>query len=185
MPPHCDSLDGPVVLAAREALVAGDVDVVLPFVPEEAESEVRAAFTRVLPVRRLGREAGEVADQLFFETVVRLHREGEGAPYTGLRPAGLSHGPVLPLAERAVETGSPDALGDFLARVVRDEVKQRLEHVVALSARKDRSLADARRYVEAMLGFEVYSHHLFQAVHADSLDAHAHGGQRSAPSQRD
>jgi RecJ-like exonuclease len=62
---------------------------------------------------------------------------------------------VLPLAERAVETGSPDALGDFLAGVVRDELKQRLEHVVALSARKDRSLADARRYVEAMLGFEV------------------------------
>ena len=164
MPPHCDSLDGPVVSAAREALLAGDVDVVLPFVPEKAEDEVRAAFARVLPVRALGREAGDVADQLFFETVVRLHRAGEGAPYTGLKPAGLSHGPVLPLAERAVESGSAEALADFLTRELRDELKHRLEQVVALAAAKDRSLAEARRYVQTMLGFEVYSHHLHQAM---------------------
>jgi hypothetical protein len=30
MPPHCDSLDGPVVAAARRALDAGDVDLALP-----------------------------------------------------------------------------------------------------------------------------------------------------------
>ena len=164
MPPHCDSLDGPVVSAAREALVTEDVDVVLPFVPAEAEDEVRAAFARLLPVRGLGPEAGDVADQLFFETVVRLHRAGEGAPYTGLKAAGLSHGPVLPLAERAVESGSPEALADFLTVMLKDELKHRLEQVVTLSAAKDRSLADARRYVQAMLGFEVYSHHLYLAM---------------------
>ena len=178
MPPHCDSLDGPVVSAAREALVAEDVDVVLPFVPEEAEDEVRAAFARLLPIRELGPEAGEVADQLFFETVVRLHRAGEGAPYTGLKPAGLSQGPVLPLAERAVETGSPEALADFLTVVLRDELKQRLEQVVALFATKDRSLADARRYVQTMLGFEVYSHHLYLAMRSDP-----HGEGRSTEPQ--
>ena len=41
MPPHCDSLDGPVVTAARRALDAGNVDVVLPFVPEQGEAEVK------------------------------------------------------------------------------------------------------------------------------------------------
>jgi hypothetical protein len=30
MPPHYDSLDGPVVTAARSALDEGDVDIVLP-----------------------------------------------------------------------------------------------------------------------------------------------------------
>ena len=84
MPPHCDSLDGPVVIAARTALDADDVNVVLPFVPEEAEEEVRASFTSVTRVRGLGDEAREEADRHFFETVVRLHRAGEGAPYTGL-----------------------------------------------------------------------------------------------------
>ena len=170
MPPHCDSLDGPVVAAARAALTARDVDAVLPFVPEDAEDEVRAMFDRVLPVRALGPEAAEVADRLFFETVVRVHRAGEGAPYTGLRPAGLSHGPVLPLAERAVSTGSAGPLTDFLTTVLREELEQRLERVTALSAAEDRSVADARRYVQAMLGFEVYSHHLFGAMR--SADHH-------------
>ena len=173
MPPHCDSLDGPVVGAARQALMAEDVDLVLPFVPATSEAEVRAVFTRVVPVRSLGPEACEVADRHFFETVVRLHRAGEGAPYTGLKPAGLSHGPVLPLAEQAVGTGSAEALGNFLAGVLREELTHRLDQVVALSAIRDRSLIDARNYVETMLGFEVYSHHLFLALRSD-----AHGGQR-------
>ena len=113
MPPHCDSMDGPVVTAARHALEAADVDMVLPFVHADGEAEVRAVFDTVMPVRALSSAAREVADRLFFETVVRIHRAGEGAPYTGLKPAGLSVGPVIPLAERAVETGSPDEVAAF------------------------------------------------------------------------
>lgn len=173
MPPHCDSLNGPVVSAARQALATADVGRVLPFVPEEAEAEVQAMFRRVLPVRALGPEAAEVADRLFFETVVRLHRTGEGAAFSGLKPAGLPHGPALPLAEAAVATGSADALADFLAGVLREELEQRLASVVELAASKDRSVADARRYVEAMLGFEVHSHHLLGAMQAASHDEHA------------
>ena len=99
MPPHCDSVDGPVVNAARTALEAGDVALVLPFVRADGEAEVRRVFDSVLPVRDFGPEVREVADRLFYETVVRIHRAGEGAPYTGLKPAGLSVGPVIPLAE--------------------------------------------------------------------------------------
>jgi hypothetical protein len=176
MPPHCDALDGPVVSAARDALAAGEIDLVLPYVPQEAEPEVREVFDRVLPVRGHGPEAAGIADRLFFETVVRLHRAGEGAPYTGLKPAGLPHGPALPLAEEAVATGSPDALADFLAGVLRNELGQRLDRVVALASSKDRSLADARRYVEAMLGFEVYSHHLLE-----SMRTRPHGERAHAP----
>lgn len=147
----------------------------LPFVPEDGEDEVRSAFEAVLPVRDLSPKAREVADRLFFETVVRVHRAGEGAPYTGLKPAGLSVGPAIPLAERAVETGSSNHLADFLSRQLRDELKHRLERVNALSARKDQSVPDGRRYVEAMLGFEVYSHHVLQA-----LLAPAHGERGSS-----
>ncbi|HEX7189860.1 MAG TPA: DUF6448 family protein [Actinomycetes bacterium] len=168
MPPHCDSLDGPVVSAARQALVAGDVDLVLPFVHADGESEVRTMFDAVTPVRGLAPEAREVADRLFFETVVRVHRAGEGAPYTGLKPAGLSVGPVIPLAEHAVETGSADELATFLTEVLCVELKQRLERVSALAATRDRSTDDARRHVEAMLGFEVYSHHVLQALRSSA-----------------
>lgn len=164
MPPHCDSMDGPVVTAARQALEAADVDMVLPFVHADGEAEVRAAFATVLPVRGLSPGAREVADRLFFETVVRVHRAGEGAPYTGLKPAGLSVGPAIPLAEHAVETGSPDEVISFLSAVLRDEVERRLESVNALKAAKDRSTGDARNFVEAMLDFEVYSNHVFRAM---------------------
>jgi hypothetical protein len=77
MPPHCDSLDGLVVNAARTALEVGDVAPVLPFVPRRWRSGGRRVFDSVLPVREFGPEARDVADRLFFETVVRIHRAGE------------------------------------------------------------------------------------------------------------
>ena len=109
------------------------------------------------------------------ETVVRIHRAAEGAPYTGLKPAGLSVGPVIPLAERAIEEHSVDRLAGFLADELRHELKNRLEVVEKLAAERGRSLQDERRYVEAMLGFEVHSHHLYQAMRAaDHHDAAGH-----------
>lgn len=177
MPPHCDSLDGPVVTAARRALDAGDVELVLAYVPAAGEEEVRAAFARTLPVRDLGAQARELADLSFFETVVRIHRAGEGAPYTGLKPAGLSVGPVIPLAERAVEEHTVDPLADFLADELRRELRHRFDAIERLAAERDGSVKHERQYVEAMLGFEVYSHHLHQAMHAadhHQASGHAH-----------
>ena len=166
MPPHCDSLDGPVVSAARRALEAGDADLVLPFVPEDAEAEVRSVFDRVVSVRGSGREVRDLADRHFFETVVRLHRAGEGAPYTGLKPEGAPTGPVIPLAELAVESGDAEQVVAFLTRELTWEVEGRLAEVRRLAGEKDRSVASARAWVEAMLGFEVYCHSVHTTLHA-------------------
>jgi hypothetical protein len=163
------------VTAARQALDAGDVDLVLPFVHADGEAEVRATFEQVVPVRNLGPEARGIADRLFFETVVRVHRSGEGASYTGLRPAGLSVGPVIPLAEHAIEENSSEQLADFLDNALREELRQRLDLVHDLARHRDRSLEAARGYVEAMLSFEVYSHHLYQAIRS----ATQHEGARA------
>lgn len=171
MPPHCDSLDGPVVTAARRALDTGEVDVILPFVPEDGEDEVRSVFERVVLARAAGAAARDVADLFLFETVVRLHRAGEGAPYTGLKPSGLDVGPVIPLAEEAVETGSARAVAEHLHGVLDAELEHRLGEVTSLSATRDRSVPDARAHVEATLGFEVYCHHVLQALQAPA----AHG----------
>jgi len=162
-------------MAARQALAAGDVDRVLPFVPAAGEPEVRTVFDAVEPVRSLGAQAREVADRLFFETVVRVHRAGEGAPFTGLKPAGLSEGPAIPLAERAVETGSADQVADVLAGLLRDELERRLARVSALAVTKDRSLGDGRRYVEAMLGFEVFAHRIYETISGSA--GHGEGGE--------
>lgn len=175
MPPHCDSLDGPVVTAARQALESDDVQVVLPYVPLHDEDEIRSVFESVREARGSDERARGVADRLFFETVVRLHRMGEGAPYTGLKPAGLSVGPVIPLAERAIEDGSPRPVAEYLTDVLNTQLAHRLAEVTRLAADKDRSIADARAYVEAALGFQVYSHHLLNAMEAPPHGEHGGG----------
>lgn len=165
MPPHCDSVDGPVVRAARAALDAQDVDAVLPYVHAPGEEEVRQAFDLAAKARRLGPEAAEVADRWFFETVVRVHRAGEGQPFTGLKPAGLDVGPVIPLAEEAIAAGSPQRLVAFLVDAVEAETRRRFEAVEAAEAHAGEGLTAARAHVEAMLGLQVWSHGLYKAVH--------------------
>jgi hypothetical protein len=164
MPPHCDSMDGPVVTAARRALDEGDVAIVLPYVPDQAEPEVTAAFEQILPIHATSGSAGELVDRWFFETVVRLHRAGEGAPYTGLKPAGQDEGPVIPVAERALRTGSADELIHVLTEVVADQTKTRLDQAMARKQHQHGSVASAREYVEAMLGLQVWAHKLYLAA---------------------
>jgi len=166
MPPHCDAMDGPVVKAALTALAANDVALVLPFVDEAGEAEVRTTFEKVSKVRSQGGTVGEIAVRLFLETVVRLHRAAEGAPFTGLKPAGLDHGPVIPVAERAIGTGSPEELVKDLTRYLADEVKTRLDEVMALKARAHEGIDDARRYTNAMLEFQVWSNQVFRSLTA-------------------
>ncbi|MEW1952782.1 DUF6448 family protein [Terrabacter sp. NPDC080008] len=164
MSPHCDALDGPVVRAARHALEVGDVTPALAYVPASAEEEVRATFASVVPVRALGHGARLVAERLFLETVVRLHREAEGAPFTGLKPAELDVGPVVPLAEEAVETGSVEDLTTFLGAVLTDELHRRLAVVNELGGARNGSVERERAWVQAVLGFQDYSQSLFETL---------------------
>ena len=173
MPPHCDSKDGPVVKAAALAISEASVDLVLPYVPADGEEEVRKAFDRTMAARACGSAAVDVADEWFFETVVRIHRAGEGAPFTGLQPAGLGHGPVVPVAERAIETGSVDELVELLTSALDAEVRGKFDRVMKLKAVERGPVPQAREYVEAMLGFEVWSHKTHQCITSDPL--HDHG----------
>jgi hypothetical protein len=163
------------VRAAREALDREDVDIVLPYVHEPGEAEVRRAFDLTVKARVQGIEAREVADLFFFETVVRVHRAGEGAPYTGLKPAGLDVGPVIPLAERAIDIDEPGALVAFLADAVANEVRARFAAVTETKAHASEGVAEARRHVSAMLGLQVWAHKLYGAIHAAAHESGEHG----------
>jgi hypothetical protein len=172
MPPHCDALDGPVVAGARAALELGDVELALRFVPADADTEVRMTFERAQRARGEGPAAREVADRWFFETLVRVHRAGEGAPFTGLKPAGLDHGPVLPVAEQAIQTGSADALIRLLTEAVAGEAKRQLDRVLALRTRTGEGLAAARAATQAELGLQVWANTLWRSARADPHQAH-------------
>jgi Family of unknown function (DUF6448) len=178
MPPHCDSLDGPVVSAARMALATGEVELILPYVQAENETELRDAFDQVMKVRALGPEALDVADRWFFETAVRVHRAGEGAAFTGLKPAGLDVGPVIPAAERALETAQAEGLTDVLCRIVEDQVAYRHAHAIALKAHSAEGVPQERAYVDAMLGLQVWAHSVYKQAMSDvhvHLVEHARG----------
>jgi hypothetical protein len=158
---------------AKMALESGDVKFILPYVPKESEGDVIAAFNKVLPLHRQPNGAHEIADMYFYETVVRLHRAGEGEPFTGLKPAGLDEGPIIPIAEQAIETGSGEQLKKTLIDFVSNEVEKRFDHMQHLKEHADESVDTAREYVESMLGLQVWSHKVFLTL---TSQAHAEEG---------
>ncbi len=133
-----------MVLAASKALEEGRVELVLPFVPADGEAEVAEVFEQTMAIRGTSSAVAAVADRWFFENVVRVHRAGEGAPFTGLKPAGLGEGPVIPVAERAIETGSAEELTHVLTDVVAEQVKHRLDHAIQRKTSAGAGIADAR-----------------------------------------
>ena len=171
MPPHCDTMDGPVVKAAKLALEKETVNFILPWVPKKGEDELKEAFERTLRVRKLGKEAKELADYWFFETAVRVHREGEGEPYTGLKPAGLDEGPMVPRAEEAIEKGDASEVIEFLSHTVKEEVQKRLDRALSLKDYDENDVDAAREYVEAMLELILYSHKVY--IYMTSAGGHA------------
>ena len=175
MPPHCDTMDGPVVTAAKEALEKGNVNLILPWLPKKGEDELKEAFERTLRVRKSSKEAKELADYWLFETAVRLHREGEGEPYTGLKPAGLDEGPVVPRAEEAIEKEDASEVIEFLSHTVEEEVQKRLNHALSLKSHDENDVDAAREYVNAMLEFMLYSHKLY--TYMTSAGGHAHAAE--------
>lgn len=167
MPPHCDTLDGPIVMAAKKALEEGNVNLILPYAPKEAEQEIRKAYEKTISVRKLGGEARELADYAFYETVVRLHRAGEGAAYEGLKPAGLDVGPVIPLAEKALETGDLTDLYKFMSNELHEDLHKKLENAISRKNYNVNDVDAAREYVKASLGFQVHCHHLFMQMQGE------------------
>lgn len=164
MPPHCDTLDGPVVKAATSALEKGNIKLILPYLPEEGEEDLRKAFERTLRARKQGKEAKDVADYWFFETAVRLHRAGEGAAYTGIKPAGLDWGPVVPRAEKSIEKGDPTEVIEFLQDTIKEVLQEKFDNAMSRKDYDPNDVPTAREYVKAMLGFELFSHHIYTAV---------------------
>jgi hypothetical protein len=161
---HCDTLDGPVVKDAQVALEAKDVTAVLKWVRPADEAEIRQAFGKAVAVRAAGGEAAALADRFFFETLVRIHRAGEGAPYTGLLPAGTAVDPGIAATDAALASGSADAM----VRLVTVEVEKglRARHARAAETRNHAgaNVARGREYVAAYVDLMHYAERLMQAA---------------------
>lgn len=166
---HCDTLDGPVVEAARKALEKGEITPVLKWIKKDHESEAKAAFQKTMAVRGKGAEAKELADRYFFETLVRLHRAGEGAPYNGLLPGPAE--PIVRATDEALEKGSAEDVLKHVTEAVASGIRKRFAETAAKKKHADESVAAGREFVEAYVEFT----HYVERVHVDAVGAQPHG----------
>lgn len=173
---HCDTLDGPVVDDARIALDKDDITPTLKWVRAADEQELREAFTKAQSVRKINPEAKSLAETYFFETLVRIHRAGEGAPFTGLKPAGTVE-PVILKADQALGKGSVEELAKAIASHTEAGIKEKFQHALQAKKHAQESVAAGREYVEAYVTYVHYVEGIVQAVHTT-----AHHGETSAPS---
>jgi len=161
---HCDGMDGPVVKAAQKALDTGNANLVLIWVQKKDEGEIRQAFQQTLAVRKLSPEAKALADMYFFETLVRIHRAGERAPYTELKPAGRDLGPAFPAADKALENGSLEPILKLLTEAVQDGTQDRLKEAMAKKSFSQNDAATGREYVETYVTFIHYVEQMYRAA---------------------
>lgn len=169
---HCDTLDGPVVSDARKALDTGNINHALVWVKADGEKEIRDVFNRALAVRKTGGQARELADAYFFETLVRVHRAGEGAPYTGLKPAGHIEPPVA-AADKAIATGKLDEVARLVSTRVEKGLHKHFEQVVARKKYDPDNLEAGRAFANAYVEYVHYVERLYDAAETLAPDAGA------------
>jgi len=174
---HCDTLDGPVVKTAETALKKGDITPVLKWVKEENEQEIKELFKKTLIVRTKGKEARELADRYFLETLVRLHRAGEGMPYTGLKPAGVVE-PAVVEADKALESGSAENLIKLITETASQGIQEQFDQAKEAKKHADLDVKAGRVFVEAYVEFT----HYVEKLHLDAAGSPAHHGMHEPAS---
>ncbi len=167
---HCDTLSGPVIKAALIASEQQDVAPVRKWIRPEDEPEIREAFDLSCYVRNLGPDARKLAERAFFETLIRVHRMGEGASYEGIKPDS-SVPPVVAKADEALESGDVSDLANRISNHVKQTVEKRFQHAWEKKQSAEESPEKGRDFVKAYISFV----HYVEGIHAMTMKGHAHG----------
>lgn len=164
---HCDSYDGPVIKDATKALETNNVNLVLKWITPEQEKEIIPLFKKIYLLKSGDKELYAIVEKHFFETLVRLHRETEGAPYTGLKPAGTTK-QIIQMTDKALNDGNVD---NFLVKFnthIDKVITEKYQKVAELNKVKNNSTEQGRAYVAAYVDYT----HTIEAIH----DVLEHGG---------
>ena len=179
---HCDTADGPAVADGRRALESGNLNHALKWIPADGEAELRQVFDKAMVVRKLGVEAAEVADRLFLETLVRIHRMAEGVGFTGIQGPGAEVEPVVVAADRALEDGDLEPLRALVPADRFDELAARFELARAKRDFAVDDVAAGRDFIAAYVSYFKYAEgedhdhgHHHNAEHHDHDHGHDHG----------
>jgi hypothetical protein len=177
---HCDGMDGPVISAAKNALDTGDINLVLFWVQKKDEAELKKAFQKTMAVRKLNPEAQELADMYFFETLVRIHRAGEGEPYTGIKPAGRDLGPAVPAADKAIVDGKLEPLYKILTDKIHEGLHEKFKEVMKKKDFKKNDVDSGREFVEAYVPFVHYVEALYDAAAKGGGHGHSQEAEKGS-----
>ena len=168
---HCDSFDGPALIDAEKALETNNVDLILKWINADMEDEVVPLFHKTYSMKNGDKEIYEIVKKHFYETFVRLHREMEDAPFTGLKPAGTT-AHITVMSDKALESGDFASLLKALNNHVNSQLQEKFDKTEALYKVKDNSVEQGRAYVEAYVDYT----HSLEAVHdiLSSGGGHSH-----------
>ena len=159
---HCDTLDGPVVAAARKALDTDNVNLVLVWVQKKDDAEIRKQFEKTVAVRKAGGQAKDLADMYFFETLVRIHRAGEGAGYTGLKPAGKIEPPIA-AADKSLESGKLEPVAKLVSERMERGLHRNFEEMMKKKKYNPNDVAAGRAFASAYVEYTHYVERLYVA----------------------
>jgi hypothetical protein len=168
---HCDTLDGPVVGAAHRALETGQVEHALIWVQKADERAIREAYAKARAAHAAGGPTAERADAAFYATLVRLHRKGEGAPYTGLKPAGHVEPPIA-AADSALASGHRGEVEKLLVERTQAGLRERFDAVAQKKSFAPADVDAGRAYVGAYVDYVHYVERIYDAA-APEANAHA------------
>ena len=168
---HCDSYDGPVIKDALSALQNNNVTLILKWVDPKDEKEMVDLFNKTYALRSGDKEIYDIVEKHFLETLVRLHRESEGQPFTGLKAAGNTPA-IIKLTDNALEMENVDDLLSKLDAHIESVVREKYDRVIMLEKTKDENLEDGREYVEAYVDYT----HTLEAIHSILVSGAGHHG---------
>jgi len=162
---HCDTESGPVAVDARKALETGKFVPVGIWVGEDQNDELHSAFVQCLPVYQMGGKAKSLAERHFMDTAVRLHRQAEGLPYTGLKPAQPLPADIA-TAERALDTGDLQPVSNLLQTELEKKLTTVFDEARKARSNKDKNLTAGREWADAYVKYVIYVHGLYKTIQA-------------------
>ena len=150
---HCDTMDGPAVKDAIRAMDTGNVNYALKWVQPKYEAEVSRAFRMSMKVKDINADTKNLAEQYFFEILLRDHRAGEGVAFDGVKPHGWPVDERVKAADQSIALGNLEPLKGLVEPDKWPEMQKRFQKVMSLKDFDVNRVEEGREYIEADVQF--------------------------------
>lgn len=150
---HCDTMDGPAVKDAIKAMDSGNVNYALKWVQPKYEAEVSRAFRMSMKVKDINADTKNLAEQYFFEILLRDHRAGEGVAFDGVKPHGWPVDERVKAADQSIALGNLEPLKGLVEPDKWPELQRRFQKVMSLKDFDVNRVEEGREYIEAYVQF--------------------------------